>query len=464
MTAPVARGYQRRAIASTYASIRDGHRCPLVVAPTGGGKTLIMALMARDALSKGRSVGIFAHRTELRDQAVATLARCGVEAGHSGQGRSLPVQVVSTQGATSCEEVPEADVVFLDEAHHYSADEWSRIPKAYPTQPIIGFTATPERADGRALDHLFDDLIVVAQPRELVELGHLVPCTIEDTHRPDALQEAGVIACPPVEAYREFGGGGRNVVFAATVEHASIFAADFVKAGIDARVVHGGMTSEERGRNLDDFKSGRVRVMVNVFILTEGFDFPAIDVVTIARKMGSTGMYMQACGRGLRTSPGKRRMILLDLAGVSHIHGLPTDDRIFSLDGLGMRLANAVPRFCRACGELLAEEGPCPREGCGRSRRGAVSDPKYSRDPLAKYSKFKTDDEAIRILQLARFISQAREADRNWKTAIFKYKHMYQASPPPKITQIALMMRGTAKEIESQLQAARKRAQIARGS
>jgi superfamily II DNA or RNA helicase len=437
MTVPVARAYQRRAIASTYASIRDGHRCPLVVAPTGAGKTLILSMMARDALSKGRRVAIFAHRTELRDQAVATLARCGVVAGHSDQGRALPVQVVSTQGATSCEEVPEADVVFLDEAHHYSADEWSRIPKAYPTQPIIGFTATPERADGRALDHLFDDLIVVAQPRELVELGHLVPCTIEDTHRPDALQEAGVIACPPVEAYQQFGNGGRNVVFAATVDHANVFAADFIKAGIDARVVHGSMTAEQRFKNLADFSDGRVRVLINVFVLTEGWDCPSVDIVTIARKMGSTGMYMQACGRGLRTSPGKSRMILLDLSGVSHLHGLPTDDRIFSLDGVGMRLANAVPRFCRACGELLAEEGPCPREGCGRSRRGAVSDPKYSRDPLAKYSKYQTDNEATRAQRLAKFIQQARSNGYKIGWAMGKYRGVYQAAPPPKIVALA---------------------------
>jgi superfamily II DNA or RNA helicase len=437
---PTPRPYQRKAIAATYAALRSGKRCPLVVAPTGAGKTLIMALMVRDVVSKGKRAAVFAHRTELRDQAVATLARCGVEAGHSGQGRSLPVQVVSTQGATSCEEVPEADVGFLDEAHHYSADEWSRIPQAYPTQPIIGFTATPERADGRALDHLFDDLIVVAQPRELVELGHLVPCGLEDVHRPDALQDAGVIACPPVEAYREFGEGGRAVVFASTVEHAKLFALDFVKAGISCAVVHGAMASEDRVRALADFSEGRVRVLVNVFVLTEGWDCPSVDVVIIARKMASTGMYMQACGRGLRPSPGKKRMILLDLAGVSHLHGLPTDDRIFSLEGMGMRLANQGPRFCRACGELLAEEGPCPREGCGRSRRGAVSDPKYSRDPLAKYSKYATDDEATRVRRLAKFLREGRAKGYRDGWAFGRYRGTYQAAPPAKIVAVARAM------------------------
>jgi DNA repair protein RadD len=257
--------------------------------------------------------------------------------------------------------------------------------------------------------------------------------------RPPKVQEAGTLACPPVEAYQKFGGGGRNVVFASTVDHACAFAAEFKLAGIDAHIVHGAMPSEQRARNLDDFAAGRVRVLINVFVLTEGWDCPSVDVVTIARKMGSTGMYMQACGRGLRPHPGKERMILLDLAGVSHLHGLPTDDRIFSLDGLGMQLANPGPKFCRACGNLLVEgEGACSK--CKRSRRGAVSDPQYSRDPLEKYSKYQTDDEAKRVDRLAKFLRQARANGYRDGWAFGKYRGTYQAPPPRKIVQLAQVL------------------------
>jgi superfamily II DNA or RNA helicase len=368
--------------------------------------------------------------------------------------RAEPVQVVSTQGATSSEEVPEADLVVLDEAHHYAADEWKRIPDAYPKATIILLTATPERADGRGLSHLADDLIVVAQPRELVAKGHLVDCGPDHIYRPDRLQEPGTLCMPPVEIYQSHGEGGRNVVFAASIDHACKFVADFKLAGIDAALVHGGLDEDVRARALDAFSSGRVRVLVNVFVLTEGWDCPAVDVVTIARNMGSTSMYVQTCGRGLRPSPGKTHLKLFDLAGVSHVHGTPVDDRVFSLEGVGMKLArDAGPRFCRACGGLLAELGPCPK--CKRSRRSSVSDPIYSRDPIAKFARYKTDDEGIRILQLARFMVQAREAGHHWRWATFKYKGMYQVAPSPKITQVALMMRGTAKEIEAQLRAAR---------
>jgi superfamily II DNA or RNA helicase len=177
---------------------------------------------------------------------------------------------------------------------------------------------------------------------------------------------------------------------------------------------------------------------VNVFVLTEGWDCPAVDVVTIARKMGSCAMYMQACGRGLRLSPGKDHMTLLDLAGVSHIHGSPLDDRIFSLDGIGMKLAKQGPRFCRACGNLLDEDGPCSK--CKRSSRGAVSDPKYSRDPLEKYAKYKTDDEATRAKRLAKFLGQARAKRYSIGWAAAKYRHVYSVTPPYKIMALAKLI------------------------
>jgi superfamily II DNA or RNA helicase len=413
----------------------------LLVSPTGSGKSTMGAAMCAAMLARGSRVAWFAHRNELREQAVETLGRFGIESGYSGAGKSLPMQVVSTQGATSCEEVPTADFVVLDEAHHYAADEWGRIPEAYPVATLVLLTATPERADGRGLGHLADDLIVVAQPGELVKLGHLVDCGRSHIVRPDNVQDAGTIACPPVEAYQRHGNGGRNVVFASTVEHACIFAADFKKAGIDARIVHGGLSPDVRAAALDDFATGRVRVLVNVFVLTEGWDCPAVDVVTIARKMGSTSMYMQACGRGLRPSPGKTYLTLLDLAGVSHLHGTPVEDRIFSLDGFGMtRASEAGPRFCRACGELLEEVGPCPRAGCGRSRRGAVKDPKYSRDPLAKFARFKTDTEGERVQRLVKFMLDATRAGRKWQSALYRYKGTYSVAPPAKIVKVALEM------------------------
>jgi DNA repair protein RadD len=235
VTVPILRSYQRAALVAARASVDDGKRCPLVVSPTGSGKSTMAAMIVRSATKRERRCVWLAHRRELRDQAVETLDRCEVDAGHSGQGRHKLAQVVSTQGALVREEMPEADVVIVDEAHHYAADEWSRLLLAYPTQNIYGFTATPERPDGRGMGHMFDSLVVVAQPRELVEAGHLVDCGPENIYRPAQLQEPGFLTCSPLDAYKAHGEGGRNVVFAASIEQACTFAADFKKAGYRRR-------------------------------------------------------------------------------------------------------------------------------------------------------------------------------------------------------------------------------------
>jgi superfamily II DNA or RNA helicase len=427
--------YQSAAITAARQLVLAGKRRVLLVSPTGSGKSTIGAWIAKGAVHRGKRVAWFAHRTELRDQAAATLERCELDVGHSGCGAGKPVQVVSTQGSLSREECPEADLVVLDECHHYAGTEqWSRIPEAYPNATIIGLTATPERADGRGMGNVFEALHVVAQPRQLVG-GALVDC---EMLRPPAVQRAGYLARSPVDAYKSRA-RGRTVVFAPNVAQATEFAQDFRKAGIACALVYGGVSAEDRAASLAAFAEGTVKVLVNVFVLTEGWDCPSIETVILARKVGSCGAYMQMTGRGLRASRGKSSMLLLDLAGVSHLHGSPLDDRIFSLDGVGMMLASqGGPRFCRACGELLDEEGPCSR--CGRSRRASVSSPKYSQDPLEKFAHMQRDNDLVRAERLAKWIRQAREHGKDWRTSLYRYKGTYGASPPKGIVGAALTL------------------------
>src|SRR6266568_2339203 len=440
MSVPVPRPYQVRAIDAARESVRKGLRRPLLVSPTGSGKSTIGALIARGALAKGQRVAWFAHRSELRDQARETMERCEIDAGHSGQGAAKPCQIVSVQGALARGEVPEADIVILDEAHHFAADEWGRLPEAYPNAIIIGLTATPERGDSRGLGHLFNDLHVVAQPRQLVDLWRennkqgLTPCEVI---RPPRVQNAGYLCKPPVDAYVQHARGQRNVVFAANVKAACDFAAQFKMQGISAHIVHGDLSPEVRAKNLADFAAGRVLGLVNVFVLTEGWDCPAVSVVTLARKMGSCAMYLQATGRGLRPFPAKGGCTVLDLAGISHLHGHPLEDRIYSLEGIGIKLLDDAgrPRFCRACGSVLEDVGPCPV--CRRP----VAEPgveKFSGDPLEKFAKYKTDDEATRAKRLAKFITEARAKGHRWQSALHRYKGTYQIAPPKKIVSLAL--------------------------
>jgi DNA repair protein RadD len=429
------RPYQTAVIDAARASIQAGRRRPLIVAPTGAGKSTIAALICSGALARGRRVAWFAHRTELRDQAIATLAACGVVAGHSGANASLPVQVVSTQGAASRGQVPEADLVILDEAHHYAeGNDWTRVVQAYPSDTIvIGLTATPERTDGRGLGHLHDDLLVAAQPSALVDAGYLVPCEIL---RPSKLQRGGAIAQRPVDAYLSATPGRRNVVFAPSIAEAERFGAQFTERQVRWRMVHGKLSDDVRRDALRSFRSGECRVLINVFVLTEGWDCPETDVITVARRMGSASMWLQSCGRGLRPAQGKEKLTILDLVGASHVHGSPLEDRDYSLDGAGIaRKGQAGSSFCRVCGSLLVAGEAC--ETCATPWNEAKP-LEVTKDPLERFAHIRRDNDEERARRLSRWIGEARSKGHKWQSALYRYQGAYGAAPTGAIVTAAM--------------------------
>jgi superfamily II DNA or RNA helicase len=168
--------YQERVIAEV-----EQHKNPLIVSPTGSGKTVMAsAIIERNP---NNFVLFFAHRRELVFQPRDTLAKCGVNAGVILAGESMNrmarVQVASVQTLHSrcirgSEDLPHADLVFVDEAHHVTAKSYRAIIERYPAAKIVGMTATPCRRDGRGLGNVFDALIEAPQIGELINLGYLV--------------------------------------------------------------------------------------------------------------------------------------------------------------------------------------------------------------------------------------------------------------------------------------------------
>jgi DNA repair protein RadD len=336
--------HQSRAVEEMRSAVAAGQKSILLVSPAGSGKTTIASAVGASAVRRGRRLAWFAHTRELVDQARATLAHFDCRSGF---------HVGTYQGAAASGEAPEADVVIFDEAHHLEdGNDWSRVAAAYDGRVRIGLTATPERADGGAL-HGFETMVVAAKYSELLATGLLVPCEIK---RAGKVLKGKEIVQRPVDAYRNWAPATIAVVFGPTVAACEEFARDFNEAGIPAAVVHGKLSVEERDRRLTRWKNGQTRVVCNVGILTEGFDFPAIETVILARPCGSCGLYIQMTARGLRRSPGKKGMMLIDLAGASWVHGRPEADREYSLDGVGIRLAGteAGPSFCRTCSQPSA--------------------------------------------------------------------------------------------------------------
>lgn len=416
------RHYQQAVVDKAREALRRvGRVC--VQMPTGAGKTAVGAHMVATAVSRGRRVVWLAHRSELIDQAYDTLKKAGlsVSAVCASSSRKYeprhPVQVASVQTLLARGEAPPADFLVFDEAHHAPSALWSTVPAAYGAVKFVGFTATPERADGAGLGSVFDEIVVGPSVAELVACGALVPCHVIRPKRPLMTRE---IAQRPIDAWRKYAGGRKAIVFSPDVRWATIHRDEFREAGHAADLVTG--ESSDRDRILRQFRKGHTRVLVNVYVLTEGTDIPDVECVILARGCGTAGTYLQMVGRALRPAPGKIDAMLLDLSGASHKHGTPEEPREYSLDGKGIRrVTAAVDTYCRVCGCVVDGEPPCPH--CGH-----MPDPselKITNDPLAKFAAKRRETDEERFKTLLKWIRACDEKGHNRRAVFYKWKHVY---------------------------------------
>jgi len=378
----IPRDFQSRAMADVGAQFRAGKRAALVVSPTGSGKTCMGAMMVERFVFSGKRVAWGAHRHELLEQAAKTLALFGLKVGLDGVGASAPVQLGTFQQWTARGVCPDADVLVADEAHHMGDRVgWQMIPKTYRERGarIIGLTATPARADGRALPD-FDCIVVAAQIADLQRVGLLVPLRWRG---PDAamvrqLRDRRAIAQSPADAYlaecRRVDGANRcAVVFAPNMTAGEQYTREFHLAGIRATLVRGDMPPDERRIALAAHAEGRVDVLVNVAVLTEGWDNPRCDCVIVARGCESEALWIQMVGRGLRPFEAKLDCLLLDLQGLAHTLGRPDAAATYSLEGAGITLATSADvgdRLCKVCKAPLGKSLVCV--GCGKDHTPPV--------------------------------------------------------------------------------------------
>ena len=339
--------------------------------------------MGEELISDAPSVVWVAPRREIVKQTAERLARrfgasnVGMLMGGHTDERRKRVLVATIQSLASLEGTSPTHLV-LDESHHYVADDWRRIIRRHAGLRTLGLTATPERQDGTPLGDIFTSLVVAANYSELINGGFLVPVR---AYRPAACL-GNDLAQDPVEAWLNLSEGSRAFVFCPRVEIAEATAQLFRDAGVIAATIEAETPSRERDRILADFRRGHVKVITNVNTMTEGVDVPEARTVILAKAYGHAGAFMQACGRALRTAKGKEDAIMIDLTGASLRHGLPTDDREYSLLGRaisggefperGEREAPAFSQEVRGVGLSLVARGALPE--CG-SPTQVVSEP-----------------------------------------------------------------------------------------
>lgn len=337
-------------------AFQHGYRSPLLVSPTGSGKTVIFSDIAAKVSAKGKRIMILVHREELLDQVSNTLRDFSVHHSYIAAARSyerrFPVHVASVFTlAKRVDKVEAPDLIIIDEAHHaIMGSTWGKVLAAFPKALRLGVTATPQRLSGEGLNDLFDTMIVGPGVAELIADGSLskyemyAPSMVDlsDVHSRmgdyakeelAAAMDKSAITGNAVQEYRKRAHGKRAVAFCVNLNHAEHVAAQFRAAGYRSARIDGNMDRIERRQMVRNFSAGNVDVLTSCDLISEGFDLPAIEVAILLRPTQSLAVYLQQCGRALRTHPGKEFALLLDHAGNFMRHGLVDEEREWSLEG-----------------------------------------------------------------------------------------------------------------------------------
>lgn len=374
------RDYQQKAVDEVYNSWQTGNRNVCVSISTGGGKSVIMSLIALNFKKQRRNVAVIAHRNELVSQMSCHLARVGVYhriiASNStiaqitrkhralfGKSFISPTELTAVVGVDTLISRYEslkawAEQISLwecDECHHnLRSNKWGKATEMFKNAYGLGVTATPNRADGQGLgrqaDGCIDDLIIGPSMRMLIDRGYLadyeIVCPMSDLIVDDSqlsangdwsnqtlrkAAEKSKIVGDVVENYIKYANGRQAIVFATDVETADEISKDFNEHSIKAVSLNGKSQSAYREQSLDLFAKSEIQVIVNVDLFDEGLDISGCDVVIMARPTASLGKYLQQVGRALRPAPNKTALIIDHVSNVIR-HGLPDIPREWSLD------------------------------------------------------------------------------------------------------------------------------------
>lgn len=411
MAAKQPRWYQQESINAWWADATTRTGNPLLVLPTGAGKSLVLAELIKSILSKypRQKILVLTHVKELIEQDVEALvnqwpyAPLSIYSAGIGQKKvDSPVVFASIQSLVKLpvEDLPRFDLIFVDEAQLISPDSSTsyrtvidRLTAKNPKVKTTGLTATPYRLKGGHLldcglfTHIAYDLTTPDSFSRLVGEGFLsrlitkrTSVTIDTSsvgerggeYIESELAAAADDATITAQAVREMIAANRKhcLVFAVSVEHAYHIADELIKRGEQAEVVHGGLNKKDRSRLLNAFKNKELKWLINVNVLTTGFDAPHIDLIGILRPSKSVGLWVQILGRGLRIAIGKLNCLVMDFTENTITLG-PIDDPAVPARGKKKRkggMGTGVAVAAKYCKGKLPDFSACERV-CGVSCR-----------------------------------------------------------------------------------------------
>lgn len=404
------RPYQELAIAQLDDHFRKGNRRIILWCQTGSGKTTMAAWMIQRALQYDFPVVFVVRGRELVKNASEVLDRYNIPhsinmSGHWRYDQKKIVQVCSIDTLKSRKNYPFTDkepLIFIDEMHR----EYKEIYEEYGNAFIVGMSATPFNDNS-----MYHSYVKPIDGYELRDQGFLVPEKIYCPHVIDvtavkkvrgdfdkkqleSVVTQGRVVGNIVDDYIQYGKNRSAVCFAVSIEHSLQLSQAFNDKGISS--IHCDANSDDKTRKLakDGLESGKIKVVCNVDIFSTGWDCPSLGCVILARPTHSLVWFLQAIGRGLRSSPGKQNCIILDNAGNVFRHSLPYRIREISLDKLEKKKSRVMDNKVCTCEECFfifdpEEHTECPE--CGWVKPKKLREVKSSDGKLIEY--FESEEE-----------------------------------------------------------------------
>ena len=401
--------------------------------PTGTGKTVVFTSIVKDILSwckdndSNAKILIIAHRKELIEQASRKLGKIphGIIQSTHQQHLYRQVQVASIQTFVSrrnYEKMRRLNVGFIiiDEAHHSMASGYQKLWDMFPNSRKLGVTATPWRMDHSGFTSIFGALVLSKSVEWFVNKGYLsnydyisIRRDSEIQHSINGIDKYGVdgdykeaelsrmfdkdhIRAQLFKSYAQFVKGSKGIIYAIDRQHAANICSLYASHGVRICMIDGTTPAAERAELINDFKAGRIEVIVNVNIFSEGFDCPDIEFIQLARPTKSLTMYLQQVGRGLRISDGKERSVILDNVGLYNRFGTPMANRHWRHHFLG-----------------YDNDGDGFIDGSGIMRDIIFGDP-HSPD-------YEEDDEEMTVVERAVGSKQVRDESADSAAALSRY-------------------------------------------
>ncbi len=365
--------YQQELIDKARQSFADGHHSVLIQSPAGSGKSIIIAEIARLAIEKGGHVMFTVHRKELIEQIKDTFTKDDIDLTHT---TIMTVRKITNR----LDKLPKPSLIITDESHHSLAKTYRKIYDFYQDVPRLGFTATPWRLSGKGLHDVYDDMIEGPSVQWLIDHHYLAPfdeygfpantemlkksSTGDYTNKSMDDFASHIIYGDIVKNWQDKAQGRKTIIYCHAVWFSKEVAQAFSEAGIPAAHADAKTSEREREQIMTDFRNGKIRVLCNVDLVSEGFNVPDCSCVVLLRPTASLVLYIQQAMRAMRYRPHKKAVIIDQVSNFEKF-GTPVSPHDWSLkdrkkkkrsndsSGPAIRTCSqcfaVIPANCRIC-------------------------------------------------------------------------------------------------------------------